>query len=219
MEYDICGLYSGVIYDAIMFDIKDSEPFVLRKEVTKSWDFNNVLFGPAFTCYGTRVISEDNIDDTVRLKMFQAFYDGCVQVIASPTYDKVAMFGDISGKLAKKFGAVGAVVDGPIRDVALLKDDEFNIYSDGATPIDAYGKWQIVDYECDVIMNGIDGDVFVRSGDYIYGDDDGVMVIKQEYIDDAIMYARKRADREDVIRKKVGKCVDVLELNDRIGRW
>lgn len=100
-------LYAGVIYDALSFDLKVKKNFLVCQSVKPAWDFEDVLFGPAFTCKGERVLDESHIDDTVRLKMFQKFYDGCVQVISSGGYREVAEFGDISGKIARKFGAVG----------------------------------------------------------------------------------------------------------------
>ena len=163
MDINLTGrarkLYAGVIYDTMVFDLKIKKNFMLRKEVKPCWNFSEVLFGPAFTCKGEKVLDQEHIDDTVRLKMFQKFYDGCVQVISSGGYREVAEFGDISGKIARKFGAVGAVVDAPTRDVKLIEQDSFMLFSDGVQCTDAYGKWQITEFEVPVIMPGIHGNV------------------------------------------------------------
>lgn len=212
-------LYAGVVYDVMAFDLKIKKCFMLRKEVKPCYGFTDVVFGPAFTCKGERVLDNDHIDDTVRLKMFQSFYDGCVQVISSGGYREVAQFGDISGKIARKFGAVGAVIDAPTRDVKLIAEDGFRLFSDGVQCTDAYGKWQITEFEVPIVMSGIHGDVEVNPRDYIFGDPDGVLVIPKDIIEAVVEGAEKRLERENLVREEIYKTSDILELNDRVGRW
>lgn len=212
-------LYAGVIYDTMTFDMKIKKCFMIDKSVKPSWKFDEVLFGPAFTCKGEKVNDLEHIDDTVRLKMFQRFYDGCVQVISSGGYRDVAEFGDISGKIARKFGAVGAVVDAPTRDIKLIERDGFLLFSDGVQCTDAYGKWQITEYEIPIVMPGIHGNVEINPGDYIFGDADGVLVIPRDCVDQVISGAEKRLEQENLVREEINHTNDILELNDRVGRW
>ena len=213
------ALYAGVVYDTLAFDLMYKKSFMLRKEVKPSYYFTDVLFGPAFTCKGERVLDESHIDDTVRLKMFQKFYKGCVQVISSGGFREVAQFGDISGKIARKFGAVGAVIDAPTRDVKLIEEDGFRLFSDGVQCTDAYGKWQITEYEVPIIIPGIHGDVEISPGDYVFGDTDGVIIIPQNLVVDVIEGAEKRLEKENLVRKEIYNTNDILELNNRVGRW
>lgn len=212
-------LYAGVIYDTMTFDMKIKKCFMIDKSVKPSWKFDEVLFGPAFTCKGEKVNDLEHIDDTVRLKMFQRFYDGCVQVISSGGYRDVAEFGDISGKIARKFGAVGAVVDAPTRDIKLIERDGFLLFSDGVQCTDAYGKWQITEYEIPIVMPGIHGNVEINPGDYIFGDADGVLVIPRDCVEQVISGAEKRLEQENLVREEINHTNDILELNDRVGRW
>lgn len=212
-------LYAGVVYDVMTFDLKVKKSFMLRKEIKPCYSFMDVVFGPAFTCKGERVLDPDHIDDTIRLKMFQQFYDGCVQVISSGGYREVAQFGDISGKIARKFGAIGAVIDAPTRDVKLIAEDGFRLFSDGVQCTDAYGKWQITEFEIPIIMSGIHGDVEICPGDYIFGDPDGVLVIPKDLVEDVVEGAEIRLERENLVRKEIYNTNDILELNNRVGRW
>lgn len=212
-------LYAGVIYDTMTFDMKMEKCFMIDKSVKPSWKFDEVLFGPAFTCKGERVLDLEHVDDTIRLKMFQNFYDGCVQVISSGGYKDVAQFGDISGKIARKFGAVGAVVDAPTRDIKLIEKDGFILFSDGVQCTDAYGKWQITEYEVPIVMSGIHGNVEIYPGDYIFGDTDGVLVIPRDCVEQVISGAEKRLEQENRVREEINQTNDILELNNRVGRW
>ena len=212
-------LYAGVVYDALRFDLNVKHPFVLHQDIKPVWGYSGVLFGPAFTCRGERVLDKKHIDDTVRLNMFQSFYKGCVQVISSGGFRDVAQFGDISGKIARKFGAVGAVLDGPSRDVKLIEQDKFPLFARGAQPIDAYSRWQITEYEVEIVMFGVEGDVHILPGDFIFGDRDGVLVIAKNLVEEVAGHAAERLSKENVIRQEIKKTDDIMELNNRVGRW
>lgn len=212
-------LYAGVVYDAMRFDINYSKPFVLSKKIKPAWDFEEVLFGPAFTCLGCKVTDKEHIDDTVRIKMFKAFYKGCVQVIASGGFRDVAEFGDISGKLARKFGAEGVVLDAPTRDIKLIKKDKFPIFSDGVQPIDAYSRWQITEFEVPITMPGLEGTVYINPGDYIFADPDAVIVIPKDLVEKVLESASARLEKENIVRKELLNTDDIQDLYDKVGRW
>ncbi len=220
---DLCTrykkLYAGVVYDALTFDLKAKEPFLLREAIKPSWDFLEVMFGPAFTCRGERVLDESCVDDTIRIKMFKEFHEGCVQVISSGGYREVAQFGDISGKIARKFGAVGAVIDAPTRDITLIAQDKFFLFSDGVQSVDAYAKWQIAEYQVPIVIEGVQGDVWIEPGDYIYGDPDGVIRIKKDMVEDVLRLAEERLRKENIVREEIKQTDDIQELYDRVGRW
>ncbi|MBP5698959.1 MAG: RraA family protein [Alphaproteobacteria bacterium] len=212
-------LYAGVIYDTLTFDLKVRKNFLVDMSVKPCYPFRDVLFGPAFTCKGEKVQDVEHIDDTIRLKMFQRFYEGCVQVISSGGYRDVAEFGDISGKIARKFGAVGAVVDAPTRDVRLIEDDGFKLFCMGAQCTDAYGKWQITEYEVPIIYPGIHGVVEINPGDFIFGDPDGILVIQKDIVYDVLSGAEKRLEKENIVREEIYRTNDIVDLNNRVGRW
>lgn len=104
-------LYSGIIFDTMQHDMAYSKPFVLDMAIKPLWKLprGQVLFGHAFTCKGQRLLHEADIDETVRLGMFQDFREGCIQVIDTDGDDTVAHFGDISGKIARKFALLAKV--------------------------------------------------------------------------------------------------------------
>lgn len=213
------NLYSGVVYDALRFDLNLKQPFVLSSEIKPLWNFTTPVFGKAFTCRGEKVSDPTHIDDNIRLKMFAEFFPGCIQVISSGGFKQVAQFGDISGKIAKKFGAMAVILDGPSRDTKIIENDCFPVFASTSMPIDAYGKWQIADYMTPISMPGIEGTVTVEPNDFIFADRDGVIVIPQELINDTIDAAQKRQRNEDVIRSELDRSSDIIELSRRIGRW
>jgi 4-hydroxy-4-methyl-2-oxoglutarate aldolase len=214
-------LYLGVVYDAMRFDLRVDRAFVVHRAIKPSWPLGpeDVLFGQAFTCRGARVLEPDHIDDTIRIRMFRDFKPGSVQVIDTGGDDGVAHFGDISGKLARKFGARGAVIDGYTRDVRILHKDRFPVFCRGAQPVDAYGRWQIVGWNEPVTLPGSEGLVRVAPGDYVFGDPDGVIVIPRALCEEVCAGAEARLVREDEVRTELQATDDIQGLYDRIGRW
>lgn len=214
-------LYCGVVYDAMCFDIKYSKPFVVHKSIKPAWKIRDeqVLFGHAFTCKGQVVQHKDDIDDTIRIKMFNEFTEGCVQVIDTGHDDSVAHFGDISAKIARKFGCVGAVVDGNTRDLRIIENDQFVVFCRGIQPVDAFGKWQIVQYQCDIKLRGIHGEVVVSPNDYIFGDPDGLIVISKNLVEDVCKLAEKRLEQENLVRERLKNTENIQQLYKEIGRW
>jgi 4-hydroxy-4-methyl-2-oxoglutarate aldolase len=214
------ALYGGVVYDALCHDIHYTRPSVLDRHIGPLYETNDpVLFGHAFTCRGQKVLRETDVDDGIRLRMFRDFSFGCVQVIQSDPYDSCALFGDISGRLARKFGCIGAVVDGDVRDLRLLKQDAFPLYARGAQPIDAYGRWQIVTCQVPIEVRGIDGPVTVEPNDYVFADADGVIIIPEQFVEDVAELATARLKRERDIRARLDGYEDVQRLHDDFGRW
>jgi regulator of RNase E activity RraA len=214
-------LYAGVVYDAMRFDVEWPRPFVLAAGIKPAWKLQpgDVLFGPAFTCKGERVLDPKHIDDTVRIRMFRSLTPGCVQVIETGGDRSVAHFGDISGKIARKFGAVGAVLDGFTRDVALIEQDRFPVFCRGVQPVDAFSRWQIVSYEAPVVLDGLEGPVVVRPGDFLFGDPDGVLVLPRERAEEVCALAEERLTRENTVRRRIAETDDIQGLYDEIGRW
>ena len=121
------ALYNGVIYDSLVFDLQYDKNFVVSHRI-KNRTHRGTYFGQAFTCAGKKVEDLGDLDDTVRIKMFDHFYNGCIQVIDTDSDRSVAHFGDISGKLAKKFGAKCAVIDGYTRDAGIPQEDEYSVF-------------------------------------------------------------------------------------------
>lgn len=212
-------LYSGVIYDSLIFDIKFEQPFVASLNLMDR-TFKGTYFGKAITCKGENVYNKSDIDDTVRIEMFKSFTSGCIQVIDCSDNQSVAHFGDISGKLARKFGAKCAVVDGYTRDVSIITEDKFSVFCKGVTPVDAFEKWQIVDYNCQIQITDINGNkINVEKDDYIFCDGDGCMVIKEKLIEEVLAFAEKRNENEELVRKEIKKTDDIMSLYENIGRW
>lgn len=213
------NLYSGVVYDALYEEIKPLLPYVLSKEVKPAWGFDEVLCGPAFTVQGN-LIQDPSHANTTFIDMFNALYKGCVHLVSSGTTDsRLAVFGEIGGKLAARHGAVGTIIDSPIRDIKKLRDDGYKIFSEGVSMLDGYGRWHVVNYQVPLPYKGADGDVWVYPGDYIFADMDGVLVIPHKETWRTLEFAEKLIVKEKRIHGHIKNGMSVKKILDIEGRW
>lgn len=216
-------LYAGVIYDALVFDLNYKEPFLLDSCIKKVSGDNKNYIGPAFTCTSKTVKKPSEIKDHIRIEMFKKFFKGCFQVISTNGNNTVAHFGDISGLIAKKFGAIGAVIDGNTRDIDLLKKNNFPVFCKDIFPVDAYGSWQITDYGKPIIMKGKQGSVKVNQGDIIFADSDAVICVHKRVAKKVLKLSLIRLKRENMIRNEIKKFSpnpkNIHTMYKKIGRW
>lgn len=212
-------LYAGLIYDTLQFDLRLARPFVVHHSLRSAWPLGQrVVCGPVFTCRGEPVRHSEHVRDMVRIEMFRQFTPGCVQVLDTGGDERVAHFGDISGRLAREHGAVGAVIDGFTRDVRLLERDAFPVFCRGVQPVDAFGRWQIVETQRPVQITGSEGRVEISPGDWVFADADGVLLMPQAHLEEICRLAEGRAAQEDEVRRRVSGG-DPERLYQELGRW
>jgi regulator of RNase E activity RraA len=123
---------------------------------------------------------------------------GAVVVIATNGCDKGAIIGDNMVTSMVRAGARGFLLDGGVRDREALVDGPVPVWCRYASPINAHRKWKYTAMNRPVTLPGIWGDVEIRPGDLILGDEDGVVVLPQEHaaqiIHDAEIHMRAEAD-------------------------
>lgn len=211
-------LYSGVIYDALYVDIKPEFPYVLSRDITAAWDFDDVLCGPAFTVRGCTLPDRSPLPSK-SIEMYESLYEGCVEMISSGLKQKISIFGEITAAIVQRHGAVGTITDACTRDVKLIRQNNYKVFSAGVSMIDSVNKFRIVEYQTPIPLDGEDGDVWVNPGDYIFADTDGVLIIPHKDTWKVLEIAEKRTERENRIRKLVSYGVSPREIREKEGRW
>jgi len=205
-------LYTGLIHDAMTFDIKYEKPFVLPHQIRKGWDFKGNMFGQVFTVKGKKV---KKTNDSIRMDIFDNMPFNKILVLEAND-DKVAHFGDITGKLLKRNNYKGAIIDGYVRDIELIKKDKFKTYCRGYLPIDSYGTWQMDKSNVALKI----GKVIINPNDYIFADDTAILLIPIEILDEVFKFARKRFEQEKIIRKYIfNKKIKPSKIKEEVGRW
>jgi regulator of RNase E activity RraA len=150
------------------------------------------IVGPAFTIRAVRtdVFAERPYEK--ELAATDAIPDGAVVVFDTDGTMDVGIWGELLSTRAITRGAVGAVIDGGVRDIAGIERLGFPTYASAIHPADSYGRADVVAFDEPIVCGG----VTVRPGDLVAADLDGVVVVPAERADACLAAAREKLERE-----------------------
>lgn len=109
------------------------------------------------------------------------------------------IWGELLTTAARNRGAVGAIVDGAVRDVEPMRAMDFPCYARGRSPYDSCHRQRVVDIDVPVSI----GDVLFHPGDLVLADADGVVVIPQDVEADALRGAWEKIHAENRTRDAI----------------
>lgn len=129
---------------------------------------------------------------------------------SSPEY---ALWGELMSARAIQCGAVGAVVDGYSRDTSGILKLGFPTFSYGRYAQDQGPRGKVIDYRVPIEING----VWIKPGDIIFGDRDGVCVIPKKIEKQVIVTALEKARGEKVVLKAIQNGMSATEAFAKYG--
>jgi 4-hydroxy-4-methyl-2-oxoglutarate aldolase len=171
--------------------------------------------GPAFTVEGGAVEIE-NYDEALRrvLAMLGEIPAGHVAVYGC-SHDESAHLGELSVASLKARGVAGAVLDGGCRDVRFIREEGFPVFTRFVTPEDSTWRWQLRTTQLPIVI----GRVQIEPGDWIVGDDDGVVVVPAGIAEEVLVEAEAKAAAENEVRAAVREGVLPLDAYERYGTF
>ena len=175
------------------------------------------LAGWALTIDGEMAPYESSGGDPAKMEACARLTPGTVSVWSGKG-EGVCFFGELISIGMQERGCVGAVVDGGIRDVRWLGDLGFPVYARYRTPVQSIGRWRVTGSGEPVSMPGATiSEVTVSPGDFILGDDDGVIVIPGDVAEQVLERAEELGRREVEIRAELARGLSLSEALARFG--
>ena len=111
-----------------------------------------------------------------------------------------ALWGGLMTTRAMKLGAAGAVLGGCHRDTREILDLGLPVFSEGAYAQDQKNRGVVVDFRNSIVFpNG----TRVVSGDIVFGDIDGVVIIPKDAAVEVVRLALEKVDGENVVRRMI----------------
>ncbi|MDP6348225.1 MAG: RraA family protein [Chloroflexota bacterium] len=107
-----------------------------------------------------------------------------------PDRSRSCHFGDMMATSAAKFGAIGLVTDGGVRDLSTVRGMGFHYFAAGATP--DHGNYEIVEVGPDIMIGG----TLVSLGSLLHADENGVGVFPASVTVELLQAARAVQERE-----------------------
>ena len=136
-------------------------------------------------------------------------------VVCQPNHHEVAMMGELSSETLKNKGVLGYVVDGGCRDTDFILEPKFPVFHAFFTPSDIVARWIPTHYAEPVTI----GQVTIRSGDFILGDRDGLVVIPHEMIAAVISQTEAVALTENKVRDAIRGGMDPVDAYLKYGKF
>lgn len=137
--------------------------------------------------------------------------NGDVFVYSTSGCKSAASLGELLCTAIAAKGGLGAVTDGYIRDAnrVLWIKPTFPVFASGYFAADSSGRLEPLDYNVPIWCGG----AFVRPGDFVLGDLDGVIVIPQELAEEVILKCEDRSASEDQVRDALRRGESLAEVH------
>ena len=138
-------------------------------------DDSLVMVGRARTAAFMEVyhVAPDQNPYELEIKLIDSLRPGDIPVFACSNPARVAPWGELLSTAAGARGAVGALMDGCVRDIKAIRAMCFPVVHAGIAPLDSRGRARVMAIDVPIECGGVK----VKSGDLIFGDADGVVVV------------------------------------------
>lgn len=126
-----------------------------------------------------------------------------------------AYFGELNARLARRCGALGAIIDGMTRDSADVARLDLPVFARGNNCADVRRRATVEHWGRRILIGG----VMVRPGDLIFADGDGVVVIPR-YLEERVLdLALEAARRERAIACDIALGIETDAILARQGEF
>jgi len=213
---DICvrfnKLYSGAIAD--MLDKQGFRNQVLPYFIAPVTDIRRVC-GLAFTGQGEPSENVGDDDTEKRLAMLDSITPLTISVWACGGHTASAHWGEIMSTAARERGCLGAVVDGGVRDLDLIDAMHFPVFARFKCAASSIGRWNIARWQTPIQI----GDTVINPGDFVFGDNDGVVIIPKDIILEVLVQAEDVYARESGMRRELRQGVSIKDAYKKYGAF
>jgi len=169
------------------------------------------LAGFAFTIKGMPSLEIEG-EMEKRAEMLEALPANSVTVWDCTGDTVTAQWGEVMTMAAKKRGCLGAVVNG-VRDTDRVIAQNFPVFHLYRTSSGMLGRFRMIGYGMKIMI----GEALVSPGDFIFGDDDGIVVIPRHLIMDVLEKAEAILRNEVMIKNWVAGGMKPAEVVRRGG--
>ena len=208
----LAACYTGAVHDVLR--MMGHEHIVLPPEI-KAIAPGTRLAGPVWTVAGhidrTRTRHETLLGWCTLLSRAPSGH----VVVCQPNNREVALMGELSAQTLKTRGVLGYVVDRGSRDTDLVLEQGFPVFCSFLTPSDIVERW-IPDRYAEPITIG---SVTIRTGDYLLGDRDGVVIIPHAVAEEVITRTEEVVATESDMRRALVGGMDPVEAYNQYGKF
>ena len=204
------ALFTAVVCDALdALGYRNQSPSVRLAPQT----VDSVLVGRAKTTLWVDMAHDDPRPYELELLAVDACQPDDVLIAAAGGSLRSGIWGELLSTAARNRGCVGAVVDGAVRDVRVMRQMQFPVYARGTCPRDSLHRQRVVDLDVPVEIAG----VRFCPGDLVIADVDGVAVVPREIEAEAVRRAWEKVHAENQVRDAIRGGMKAAEAYRQYG--
>lgn len=200
---------------AVICDILDE--FGYRNQAMsgqiKPLDDSYKLVGIAKTMLSYDVYEQPEEPYKTEIAAVDSLREGDVVVVCTNNSCSNGFWGELMATAAIARGARGVILDGAVRDIRQLKElgNQFKVFAVGRSPLDSKGRCLVADFDCPIICGG----VMVNSGDLVFADVDGTVVIPATIADKVFERALQKIHGENKVREELRKGAFLKDVYEK----
>ena len=100
---------------------------------------------------------------------------------------------------AKYLKSNGCLTDGSVRDVKMIREMSYPVFAGNISPLDSKYRGKLTWYDVPGKINGVS----IESGDFVFGDVDGVVIIPKGKVEVIITESLKKVSDENNVRSEL----------------
>jgi len=172
-------------------------------------DALRVVVGFAHPCQVHR--TDEHVEIDMLLKMVDETPAGSMIVVAADAEMPCALWGGLMSAGVQQRGAVGAVVDGPVRDLHQIVPLDFSVFGRSRSPLDIRGRGEMTTFGEPVVCRGVP----VTPGDLVFADANGAVVVPYEAAVDVLTLCEDRITKEQLTEDELRQGLPAAEVYSR----
>lgn len=148
-----------------------------------------------------------------RSQMLDAMHEDAFVIWDTSQDEKATLWGGVMTATAKGKRVKGACIDGGIRDTHQILEADFPIFYKYRISNGSLGRCLITHYQVPLQI----GDVFIKPGDVVLGDVDGILIIPRDVSYEVLIRAEEIKANEKKIFSWVKEGQTIKEITDKGG--
>lgn len=203
------------LYAAVVADVLDGLGFPNQTLPANLRPLTQVhkIYGRVFPAQATTVTEVPAEPYKLEIAAVDAMTRGDVLVVDVGNDETCGFWGELLTTACLFKGVHGVVMSACTRDMWKIRELGFPVFGIGYHPADSKGRADIVEIAEPIRL----GNVVVKKGDYILGDEDGLVVIPQEVATEAIRLANEKVQGENIAREDLARGVPMGEVFRKYG--
>lgn len=130
----------------------------------------------------------------------------------------VCYFGELIVLGLREQGCSGILADGGVRDVRAIREHGFPVFAAYTSSVQSIGRWKVSAFQLDISLPGATiRNVAVAPGDFILGDEDGVIVIPSAIALEVLERSEEITTVESNVRDAISAGMTLTDALSKFG--